>query len=65
MGKVVQNLDFKDPKIGSKYALIINEGCTAALYGIPYANKYKGNESLAFEHGYRIGVGGLAMVGTG
>lgn len=54
MGEVVQEVDFRSPRIGSKYAIQINEGCTAGLYGMKYANRYECEiERAAFEYGYR------------
>ena len=53
-----KEVDFKHPKIGSKYAIIINEGCTAGLIGMKFANRYECEvERAAFDYGYRIGIG--------
>lgn len=53
-----QEVDFRHPKIGSKYAIIINEGCTAGLFGVVNVNHYECEvERAAFDYGYRIGSG--------
>lgn len=58
MGGAVQEVDFKSPKVGSKYAIIINEGCTAGLFGMVNVNHYECDiERAAFDYGYRIGIG--------
>lgn len=58
MGGAVQEVDFKSPKTGSKYAIIINEGCTAGLFGMVNVNRYECEvERAAFDYGYRIGIG--------
>lgn len=57
MGGTVQKIiDFRNPKVGSKYSPIINEGCTAALFGMAYANRYECEiDRAAFEFGFKSG----------
>lgn len=58
MRTVSEEPDFRIPRIGSKYAVQINEGCTAGLYGMAYANRYTDPmEHAAFQYGYSVGAG--------
>ena len=49
-------VDFKSPKVGSKYSPIINEGCAQALMGMVYRNPYEDDiERQAFDYGFESG----------
>lgn len=51
------SVDFKIPKIGSKYSIIMNEGTSQALMGMLYRNPYEDEiERQAFEHGHASGM---------
>lgn len=50
-------VDFKVPKIGSKYSHIINEGTGQALAGMVYRNPYSEPvERAAFDFGHQSGM---------
>lgn len=50
------SVDFKIPKIGSKYSIIMNEGTSQALMGMLYHNPYEDEiERQAFDYGFQSG----------
>ncbi len=50
------SVDFKIPKIGSKYSIIMNEGTSQALMGMLYRNPYEDEiERQAFDYGFKSG----------
>jgi hypothetical protein len=48
--------DFRQPKLGSAYAIWINEGCSYALMGLTKRNPYFGIEAEAYDYGYATGI---------
>ncbi len=55
--------NFRQPKLGSAYAIWINEGCSHALMGIPKRNPYFGIEAEAYEFGYQSGLDHIRGIG--
>lgn len=57
-------VDFKVPKIGSKYSHIINEGTGQALAGMVYRNPYSEPvERAAFDYGHGSGMEHRRLLG--
>ncbi len=50
------SVDFKIPKIGSKYTIIMSEGTSQAITGRMYRNPYEDEtERQAFDYGFQSG----------